>query len=315
MAEPVTALPQRLLDGLAEGILLVEGGRVRYLNAAAALFLEVDAVQSRGLPLIAVLRDHRLERAYTEQIALECETRARVLKATPLPGGLSLQDLTEQKRAQETARELLAVLSHELRTPVATIRATLEALRADLPSELRERFLERAEAESERLVRLLNDLTVDVKPPRYRSVYAPEVVARAVSLVGRTLGEHDVCLQQEVAPLTVWADADKLLQVLINLLENAAVHGPDGERVTLRVTLDEAHSEYARFTVQDAGTPLGSEVIEKLFEPHARGTSVKAKGTGLGLYIVRSIAERWGGQAWGRAVAGGNEFGVSVRKA
>ncbi|CAN5731956.1 ATP-binding protein [soil metagenome] len=313
MPESVTALPQRLLDGLAEGIILVEGGRVSYLNAAAANFLGVDAAQSRGLPLIAVVRDHRLERAYTEQTPLECETRARILKATPLPGGLSLQDLTEQKRAQETARELLGVLSHELRTPVATIRATLEALRADLPLELRERFLERAEAESERLVRLLNDLTVDVKPPQYRSVYAPDVVARAVSLVGRTLTEHGVCLQQEVAPLTVWADADKLLQVLINLLENAAVHGPDHERVVLSVSLDREHSQYARFTVQDAGAPLEPAVIKKLFEPHARGASVKAKGTGLGLYIVRSIAERWGGRAWGQAVAGGNEFGVSVR--
>ncbi len=311
MNEPEPAAPH-LLDRLAEGIVLVEGGRVSYLNAAAALFLGVDAVQSRGLPLIAVLRDHRLERAYTEQVALECETRERVVKATPLPGGLALQDLTEQKRAQETARELLGVLSHELRTPVATIRSTLEALRADLPPELRERFLERAEAESERLVRLLNDLTVDVKPPQYRSVHAPEVVARALSLVARTFEEHGICLHQEVAPLTVWADADKLLQVLINLLENAAVHGPDGERVVLRVALDKAQSQYARFTVQDAGSPLEDDVVEKLFEPHARGASVKAKGTGLGLYIVRSIAERWGGRAWGRAVAGGNEFGVSV---
>lgn len=313
MAELLTASPQSLLDDLAEGVILVEGGRVSYLNAAAALFLEVNAVQSLGLPLIAVLRDHRLERAYTEHVVLECETRARILRAAPLLGGLSLQDLTDRKRAQETARELLGVLSHELRTPVATIRATLEALRADLPAELRERFLERAEAESERLVRLLNDLTVDVKPPQYRSVYAPEVVARALPLVGRTLDEHKICLQQEVEPLTVWADADKLLQVLINLLENAAVHGPDGKPVLLRVAVDESQSQYACFTVQDAGLPLGAEVVDQLFEPHGRGASVKAKGTGLGLYIVRSIAERWGGQAWGRAIAGGNEFGVSVR--
>ena len=65
--------------------------------------------------------------------------------------------------------------------------------------------------------------------------------------------------------------------------------------------------------MQDQGERLAEDAFERLFEPHARGTSVKAKGTGLGLYIVRSIAERWGGEAWGRRLERGNEFGLSVQ--
>jgi len=308
--------PTALLDALSEGVILVEEGRVSYLNEAAATFLEVNAAHSDNLPLIAVLRDHRLERAYVQGVSLECETRGRILRASPIPGGLSLFDLTERKRAEETARELLAVLSHELRTPVSTIRSTLEALRSDdLPDKLRTRFLSRAEAESERLVRLLGDLTVEVKPPQYRSVFVPDVVERALGLVNRTLSLHGVCLKQDVEPLTVWADEDKLLQVLINLLENAAVHGPDHKAVQLKAYPTSEAEGFANICVQDEGNPLAPETIMHLFEPHTRGQSVKAKGTGLGLYIVKSIAERWGGEAWGRGLEHGNEFGISVRLA
>jgi two-component system, OmpR family, phosphate regulon sensor histidine kinase PhoR len=303
--------PPGYFHELAEGIILVERGRVVALNKTAAMFLSItgDVV---GLPLIGVVRDHRLEQAYLEQREIEVEKAGRILLAKPITGGLSLRDMSPIKHAQETARELLAVLSHELRTPVTTIRATLEALQSDLPDKLREKFLHRAQAEGERLVRLLEDLTVDVRPPQYRRIFVPDVISRATSLVQRTFAERQVELLQEVAPLTVWADADKFLQVLINMLENAAIHGPNHKTVTLKVCLSDNPS-YAHIIVQDQGEPLAKDAFEHLFEPHARGTSVKAKGTGLGLYIVRSIAERWGGEAWGQALAGGNEFGISVQ--
>ena len=212
------------------------------------------------------------------------------------------------RRAQENARELLAVLSHELRTPVTTIRSTLEALHFEMDDAQRTRFLERAEGETERLVRLLNDLTVDVKPPKLRSLDLYEVTIKALSLLRDTFKEHRVKVELEVPAFTVLADADKLLQVLINLLENAAIHGPDDAVVCLSAAQRDGT---VHVRVRDEGTPLGQETIETLFEPHSRG-SAKARGTGLGLYIVRSIAQRWGGQAWGRALENGNEFGFSV---
>lgn len=291
-------------------------GRVRTLNRAAATFLEVTPHHAAGLPLIGVVRDHRLERVFLEQTELELETRGRILRAKAAPGVLTLFDITAMRRAQENARELLAVLSHELRTPVTTIRSTLEALHFEMPESQRTRFLERAESEAERLVRLLNDLTVDVKPPKLRSLNLYEVVIKAASLQRETFKEHRVRLELDVPPLTVLADADKLLQVLINLLENAAIHGPDDAVVHLSAIQQD---ERVRVSVRDEGTPLAPESIETLFEPHSRGTgktvgktTVKSKGTGLGLYIVRSIARRWHGEAWGTPLENGNEFGFSV---
>ncbi len=295
---------------LSEGIILVERGRVVAINKTAELFLSLPG-SVVGSPLIGVLRDHRLEQAFTEQREVEVERAGRVLLAKPIHGGLALRDISAIKRSQETARELLAVLSHELRTPVTTIRATLEALQSDLPDKLREKFLQRAQGEGDRLVRLLEDLTVDVRPPQYRRLVITEVMSRAVSLVQNKFSERQIELLQELQPLTVWADADKLLQVLINLLENAAVHGPSGKTVWLKTYL--ATPGFAHVVVQDEGEPLAEDAFERLFEPHTRGLSVKSKGTGLGLYIVRSIAERWGGEAWGRPLPHGNEFGLSVQ--
>lgn len=299
-------------DDLLEGVVVVEDGRVVRLNRAAAALLEVDPERSSGLPLIAVLRDHRLERALLERREVEVRTRGRTLVATPTDWGLLLRDVSALRASQAGARELLAVLSHELRTPVTTVHSVLEALRLDLPPERRERFLARAEAEVVRLVRLLEDLTVDVAPPRARSVDLAEVVERACGILATTLEAHAVTLETEGIAGSVWADPDKVLQVVVNLVENAAIHGPDRATVTLTARRDADRPELVILAVCDRGPPLGPETIEGLFEPHTRGTSVKAKGTGLGLYIVRSIAERWGGSAWGGSSSGGNTFAVSV---
>ena len=300
-------------DALSEGVILIEEGRVSAINKAALELLDIQAARATvlGMQVIGVLRDHRLEAVYTSGSAAEVELRGRVLRARAIPGGLLLYDLTATRRSQEDARELLAVLSHELRTPVSILRSTLEALSGKVPEELRAKFLARAETEGSRLVRLLEDLTVDVKPPRFRSIVFTEVMARARSLVQRVFEEHGVTLVCKLEASVVWADEDKLLQVLVNLLENAAIHGPDHATVTFVTEIDGAHDRLL-IRVQDEGSPLPATAVAQLFEPHTRGNSAKAKGTGLGLYIVRSIAERWGGVAWGVPLEAGNEFGVSV---
>lgn len=299
-------------DALAEGVLLIQDGRVTDLNAAAARMLDVDRQRARGAVLIAVLRDHRLEDAWTRAQATELELRGRRVELVPMAAGLLLRDVTSRRRAEENARELLAVLSHELRTPVTSVRAVLDALTADPDPQLAARFLPRAVAETERLTRLLDDLTVDVKPPTTRRLPLHEVVTRAWSALQPVLERRNVTLRQELPDVVVLADEDKLLQVLVNLVENAAVHGPPDSEVVLSGWVA---GGWLRLEVRDTGAPLDQATVDVLFEPHSRGRG-SAKGTGLGLYIVRSIASRWGGEAWGgpRTDDGGpgNAFGVSV---
>jgi signal transduction histidine kinase len=295
---------------LTDGLILIKKNRVERLNTAALEFMGISEVPNHQ-PLIAVVRDHRIEQAYLEQKTIEVEKAGRTLLITPFNSGLLIRNMSEIKAAQQDTRELLAVLSHELRTPVATIQATLEALQSDIPKELQKKFLSRANDEAQRLIRLLEDLTVDVRPPDYRRIFLPEVVARVTTLVQQTLSENHIELIQKIEPLTVWADNDKLMQVMINLLENAAIHGPKNKAVTLHAYLYD--DTLAHVVVHDQGKPLAQDDFEPLFKPHARGASVKAKGTGLGLYIVRNIAEKWQGKAWGKPLDNGNEFGFSVQ--
>jgi two-component system, OmpR family, phosphate regulon sensor histidine kinase PhoR len=301
-------------DALAEGVVLVAGDRVARLNAAAATFLQVDRAAAQGAPLIAILRDHRMEAAVLERRPIELLTRGRTLELRPFPGGFLLRDVSEVRRAKDDARALLAVLSHELRTPVTTIRSVLEALRYDLPEAQRQRFLERAETEASRLVRLLEDLTVDVAPPASRSVPVREVAQRAVALVADQAHHARVTVRLDLPEGEVWCDADKLLQLFLNLIENAVVHGPPDATVSVVAHDDPERPLWLAIEVVDEGTPLEGTSIDGLFSPHARGHRATGRGTGLGLYVVRSIAERWGGRSWGRALAHGNAFGFTVPK-
>ena len=300
------------LDDLREGVVLVGRGVVTYLNAAAAELLHVDRDRVVGRPLIGVVRDHRIEAVARGGDPVEVEVRGRRIRVEPIRGGLSLVDVTRARQSEEDARELLAVLSHELRTPVTTIQSTIEALREDdLPAATRERFLRRAEQESRRLVRLLADLTVDVSPPRSRSVHLPEVVDRALALIAPKIAERGVTVRRTGPPLDVWMDPDKVLQLVVNLVENAVVHGPAGGEIVIE-TRSSAAGDVAEIEVIDRGDPLPEGAFEGLFVPHRRGDAAAASGAGLGLYIVRSIADRAGGRAWGRPTRNGNAFGVAL---
>ncbi len=301
-------------DALAEGVVWVDGGRVTQLNRAAAALLQVDPQRVIGAPLISVVRDHRIEAAATDGAPVELATRGRRLQVVPFTGGLLLRDVTEARRAAEDARELLAVLSHELRTPVTTIRASLEALRFDLPAPQRARLLGRAEDEAERLTRLLEDLTVDVAPPKARSLELQAVAARVEALLAPQVATRAVRLSLELPAIRAWADPDKLLQVLLNLVENAVIHGPAGAEVRLLAQPDPQREGWWRVEVLDHGPEVPPETMEAWFAPHARAVSATSRGTGLGLYIVRSIATRWGGEAWGRRWEHGNAFGFSVAR-
>jgi signal transduction histidine kinase len=316
MTQPVTDLersrlevgakPARMLDAFRDALIAFDAGlRVIELNRAAEKLFLVARDRAINRLLIEVVRDHRLERLALEAGELELDLSGKLLMVRGLPGMLIFEDVTAVKAREHGLREVMAILSHEFRTPVTAVKGLLEALQMDPPFETQKRFLELSLLEVERLVRLSEDLTVGFRPQAQRSFPLQDAVNRVLRLLEDERQKRQVDVLVDGAELVVHCDPDKLVQVLLNLLENALRHGPNPGEVRLQASLE---NQLVRVTVQDAGLELAT--YDHIFEAHKRGPD--SNGSGMGLYVVRSIVSAWQGETWGRFAETGNEFGFTV---
>ncbi|MFC6592123.1 sensor histidine kinase [Deinococcus lacus] len=293
------------LDALPEAILLFEcvpeeaadcTFYVTHLNAAASALWEVPAERATGRPILEVVRRHTLEALAERGGETELEVAGRTLRCRVVRQGLGgvlvTEDLTEQRRREAELREATAVLSHEFRTPVTGLRGILEALEYDMPPEMAQNFVRQGLQEIERLARLVEDLAVGFRPTRARTLPLAEAFARAERLLTPKLAEHGTPLSFGMDHL-VRADPDKLLQVFLNLIENALKYGPAGGPVEVTT---QVRGHWVEVAVLDGGEPIGDTA--SLFQAHTRGKQAAGQGSGMGLYIVRSIVQGWGGQVW-----------------
>lgn len=286
-------VPARLMEpGLAAGSLRLPGQRGVLVawwspgKAVTADALELLDDASRSLAL--AMERESLETARREAAAL--------------------------RRSQSIQREMLSSLSHELRTPLTAIHGYASTLcQPDLTwnAESTRRFLGSIAAESARMERLVGDLldstAIESGVLRLQRDWCelPLVVgAAAHCLSGRPAPRIHV--EPGVEP--VWADHDRLEQVFVNLLENAASHGasPRGTDVTVRGA---GGSAVVEITDYGAGIPPG--LAEKIFEPRVRGATEVA-GTGLGLPIARGIIEAHGGTLVAAPAIPGASFVVTL---
>ncbi len=235
---------------------------------------------------------------------------------------VGLEEQTTQARlAAETERArstMLSSVSHDLRTPLATITGATTTLldpRARLDDATRRALLERVTDEAARLERLVDNvlnmtrldgvalaLSLDWQIPH-------EVVGTAIARIASRAGTRPIKVRAPTEPALVRMDALLVEQAVANLLENALVHAPSGP---LEVTV-EVDDDNATIAVADHGPGLGDQDPEALFEKFARGRGARPGGAGLGLAIVRAIAELHGGTARARANEGsGARFEITL---
>ncbi|MEF2276957.1 ATP-binding protein [Deinococcus sp. YIM 134068] len=298
---PPLSLPDAWMDALPQAVLLFRSGSphditVTRVNAAAARLWGVPQERAAGRPILEVVRRHTLEALAERGGELELEASGRTLRCTATRtddgGALIVEDVTEHRRREAELREATAVLSHEFRTPVTGLRGVLEALEYDMPPDLAQSFVRQGLQEVERLARLVEDLAVGFRPTRARTLPLAETFARAERLLAPELTSRRATLSFGSDHL-VRADPDKLLQVLLNLIENALRYGPPGGPVEVETA---RRGTWVEVAVLDHGGPL--EETDGLFRAHTRGRHATGQGSGMGLYIVRSIVHGWGGQAW-----------------
>lgn len=342
-AEPDHSLihPDDLPDGL---VVADRTGRVVCFNAAAVRITQLPADQALGLPIEQALpledldgrRWWRLTDPYGGLATRTGQPECNLL----LPGGrevlvsaryvrewrtgpirrlvVALRGTEARRRTERSHAELIATVAHELRSPLTSVKgftATLLAKWERFTDDQKQLMLETVDADANRVTRLIAEL-LDISridSGRLEIRRAPLELAGTVRrhIAAHTaagLGEDRfVCRISEPLP-ELWADPDKIDQVLGNLLENAVRHGSG--TVTIEVAPEPAASDRPHgttVTVSDEGPGIPEESMNRVFTRFWRGS--KRGGTGLGLYIVKGIVEAHGGTIGvGRSAGGGAQF-------
>lgn len=212
--------------------------------------------------------------------------------------------LRASQRAAQVRDEVLAVVSHDLRSPLGTVSMGAAMLRRSLtapnarPADNME-VVERIARSCKRMERLIEDLldasrldsgTIQMAP---RAVPAPDLVRDAIDAAALEAAAGRVTVAAgAVEPLRVTADRERVLQVFSNLVGNALKFTPGGGAITLTVVRD---GDFARFAVADTGPGISPDHLPRLFDRYWKGERSGRHGAGLGLYIARGIVLAHGG--------------------
>jgi signal transduction histidine kinase len=238
----------------------------------------------------------------------------------------ALRYATERKRLERLKDEFVSTVSHELRTPLTSIAGSLGLLTgkaAGILSDPAARLLAIAHTNSQRLVRLVNDI-LDIERLEsghvvfdFKRVEVRSLVEQTIETIRGFAEGHSVKIRFEAAAAveSVRADTDRLAQVVTNLLSNAIKFSlPDGE-VVVTVAKEEG-IDLVRISVRDHGPGISTDFKSRIFERFAQADATNARregGTGLGLSIVKQIVDRLGGEVgFGDAPGGGTTFHVEL---
>lgn len=206
-----------------------------------------------------------------------------------------LASLDQERRA------FLANVSHELRTPISNVYVTIEALQngAVEELELRDRFLQTIQDETRRLSRLIDDLLdlgrleAGVSQLEQQIISLKSPIMRAINAVESRLKAAGISIQVNVADLQIKGDPERLVQALLNLLNNAIKHSQAGATIVVTGSRDR---RYAVIKIKDQGPGIQAKDLPHVFEQfYTTDPSRRGKGTGLGLAIAKRIVEAHGG--------------------
>jgi signal transduction histidine kinase len=217
----------------------------------------------------------------------------------------------EAFRAIDEARsELIALVTHELRTPLAVVRAYADLLAEEPPlegrnsrdpdrREIRAGWHDSALEQIERLDRLVDSILASVRrlddaPAEVVTIDVGDVVHEVVAGLGPILHRHRAVVEGGRS-LHVLADPPRLRQILEHLVENAVKYAPPDSSIALSWSL---HEGVVRVAVSDEGPGIPAEWRERIFEPYARRDTHTARGSGIGLYAARRLGETMGARLW-----------------
>ncbi|MFD9626288.1 cell wall metabolism sensor histidine kinase WalK [Peribacillus muralis] len=320
-----------VLTNMTDGVISTDRrGRVNLINEPAAQLLNISRETVMNQPIIEVLG---LEEEYKfddlleerESVILDYSKKNQpfilranfsvIQKETGFVNGLIsvLHDITEQEKIESERREFVANVSHELRTPLTTMRSYLEALAegAWKDEEIAPSFLSVTQNETERMIRLVNDLLqlskMDSKDYRLKTgwVNFNKFYDHIIDRFEMTKND-DITFKRDLPKEAYFVDIDedKITQVLYNVISNSLKYSPEGGQVTFKAM---ASDGFIVVSIKDQGVGIPKNVIDKIFDRFYRVDKARARnlgGTGLGLAIAKEMVVAHGGKIWAESVDG-----------
>jgi two-component system phosphate regulon sensor histidine kinase PhoR len=332
-----------VLGGMIEGVIAVDRReRVLFANSAAGRLFDFRPPQVEGRRLLEVVRNHTLEEAVAAALATRQPQRLETtqdsgdkmsvaIQATPLPGDpcpgvvIVMHETTELRRLESLRRDFVANVSHELKTPLSSIKAYAETLRNGALNDPQASvtFVERIMEQADRLHHLILDMLSLARIESTQHVF--EIVPISIQEVAdecisnqRPTAEAkriELIAEPQSPGCFVRADKEGLREILDNLVDNAIKYTPEGGRVVVRwrVTAD---AKMASIEVEDTGIGIPEEELPRVFERFYRVDKARSRelgGTGLGLAIVKHLAQSFGGGVSAASESGrGSRFIVEL---
>jgi len=316
------AQAEAILTSMVDGVLVTDThGHILLINQSAEQILGLTgaAILGRTLPEVIAHADllelvqktlatrlpSRQELTFTQPVEQVIEVHVAPVEVEMRPLGIVivLYDITHQRKLEQVRRDFVANVSHELRTPVTSIRAMSETL-ADGgvdDAEMTHDFLQTIIGESERLTALLDDLLqLSRIESGHRTMLAEEIdLCQEIRHVAQRVIAPITAKQQTLIlelpdTLPMVTDRNAIVQVMVNLLDNAQKYSPEGGVIRVHVRQEQA----IIITVEDTGIGIPTGELERIFERFYRVDKARSraqKGTGLGLAIVKHLLEQLGG--------------------
>jgi two-component system phosphate regulon sensor histidine kinase PhoR len=335
-----------VLSGMAEGVIAIDARRrLLFANASADRLFNLDAT-SVGRLVPELIRSPQVQGAVestlgspepyrgeivltSREVSLRVHARVLAVHGTPLPGTpppgavLVFHDVTELRRLERMRQDFVANVSHELKTPLASIKAYAETLLdwALHDENVNVRFLKRIEEQADRLNQLIVDILSLARIESGQEVFEHKPLALA-PVIGSCIESHrrraearSLGLNFDLGPLDdetlVMADEEAIRQIFDNLIDNAIKYTPDGGSVGINCRME---GDLVAIEVADTGIGIPRDDLPRVFERFYRVDKARSRelgGTGLGLSIVKHLVQSIGGQITVNSrVGAGSQFTV-----
>lgn len=344
-AEFDKALLTTILSNMMEGVVAVDtNGRILFINAAIARLFEIDAANANGKHLLEIVRQNQinvlLQSVLKDRKPRTDELRTfapeeRIFEAIAAPlienghhvgALLVLHDITKVRRLEQVRRDFVANVSHEMRTPLASIKGFAETLRTGAMDDenVAVEFLKSIERHTDNMTALVEDL-LDLtaiesghRAPIKEALHLEEIVPEVIKGISPVAHKQNIEVSTELttAGSPVSMDRRHFKQILANLLENAIKFNQERGWVKIRSTQKD---ETIELTVNDSGSGIPAQDLPRIFERFYRVDKARSRamgGTGLGLSIVKHLIEANGGTISVHSSVGkGSTFTITLPRA